>query len=159
MALFSEKNYRAVFHVGLIIKAIDGAIEVILGALLYFLSSVTANALILALTRDELTEQPRDAIWQFIAPNFHNLTPESQLFWAFLLLGHGVVKVFLVTGLLKDKLWAYPVAAVAFGGFVMYQIYDLMYHPSLFITILTLFDIALIFLTLHEYRFRLASAK
>ena len=47
---------------------------------------------------------------------------------------------------------AYPSSAAIFGLFVIYQIYSMFFIPSLLLAALTVFDIILIILILHEYR-------
>src|SRR4051812_1637074 len=43
---------------------------------------------------------------------------------AFYFLSHGIVKVFLVWGLITKRLWAYPVSMFLLGIFSLYQIYS-----------------------------------
>jgi uncharacterized membrane protein len=67
-------------------------------------------------------------------------------------LSHGIVKLFLVVGLLRNKLWAYPAAIVVFVLFIAYQLYRLSSAPSPLLVLLTVFDVVVIGLTWHEYR-------
>ena len=100
----------------------------------------------------ELGEQPRDFLWGYIAQEFQGLTGNAQPFWAFIFLSHGLVKMVLLLGLFKNRLWAYPASAAVFGLFAIYQTYSYIYFPSLFLALLTVFDIVLIGLILHEYK-------
>jgi uncharacterized membrane protein len=43
--------------------------------------------------------------------------------YAFYLLSHGLVKVLLVAGLLREKLWAYPASLIVLSAFIAYQTY------------------------------------
>ena len=70
-----------------------------------------------------------------------------------LFIAHGATKLALSAALLKDKLWAYPAAAVVFTLFVAYEIYSLTQRPSLFLGLVTFFDVVVVGLILHEYRF------
>ena len=54
-------------------------------------------------------------------------------------------------GLLRRELWAYPVAFVFLGGFIVYQIYRMAYAPSVGLALLTVFDVFIIWLTWREY--------
>jgi uncharacterized membrane protein len=60
--------------------------------------------------------------------------------------------VLLVIGLLRNKLWAYPVSLVALGLFIVYQLYRFSYTHGIGLIILTIFDIIVIALIYHEYR-------
>jgi len=73
-------------------------------------------------------------------------------FYAFYLLSHGIVKVFLVIGLLRNKLWAYPVSLVVLGVFIVYQLYRFSYTHGFGLMVLTVFDVVVMGLIWHEYR-------
>jgi uncharacterized membrane protein len=68
------------------------------------------------------------------------------------LLTHGVVKIVIVVGLMRRQTWAYPVAFVFLGAFVVYQVYRLTYDPSIGLSLLTVFDLFIIWLTWREYQ-------
>jgi hypothetical protein len=65
-------------------------------------------------------------------------------------LSHGVVKLWLIIGLLRQKLWYYPLAAAVFGLFIVYQY---SFTNSLWLLVLSAVDVAVIALTWHEYRY------
>ena len=73
-------------------------------------------------------------------------------FYAFYLLSHGLVKLVVVAGLLKEKLWAYPASFVIFGAFIAYQLYRYSYTHDLSLILLSIFDLFVIVLAVHEYR-------
>jgi uncharacterized membrane protein len=154
MKLFSRKAFHVIFEAGAIVKAIDSVFESAAGILLWFLDPQTVNRVIFFLSGDELTERQRDPLWKFFFRDFSGITANIQHFWAFLLVGHGILKLFLVGGLLKGKIWIYPVSGIAFACFALYQTYHLLYDPSAWLTILTLFDIAFIALIAHEYSYQ-----
>ena len=154
MPLFSRKTFHTIFEAGVLIKAIDSVAEMALGAFFYFLSPRLINNIIFSLSGDELTEKQRDPIWNFFFHHFASVTANTLNFWAFLLIGHGILKLLLVAGLLKNKLWIYPASAIAFSFFALYQAYTLIYAPSALLTVLTLFDVIFIALILHEYSYQ-----
>ena len=78
----------------------------------------------------------------------------TQHFYAFYLLSHGVVKLLLVAGLLRDKLWAYPASPVAMTLFIAYQLYRYSYTHGIGLLALTVFDLVVIWLVWHEWRAR-----
>lgn len=139
------------FDVTLVLKGIDGFLELVGGVLLILVSPATINHLVERLTQHELSQDPND----FIAHHLLRLTAnlhDSQLFGAIYLLTHGVVKIVIVVGLLRREGWAYPVAFVFLGGFVVYQVYRMTYAPSVGLALLTVFDLLIIWLTWREYR-------
>ena len=67
-------------------------------------------------------------------------------------LPHGVVKVGLVIALLRQKLWAYPWALVAFVLFLIYQIYLVIVHQTFLMGFLVVLDIVIIWLVWREWQ-------
>jgi uncharacterized membrane protein len=153
MSWFKPKNLLdRVFEFGIIIKGFDGALELIGGLLLLFVSPATINSVAAALTRDELSEDPHDFIASHLLKTAHGLTGSGLLFGALYLLSHGIVKIVLVVAVLKNKLWAYPAIIVFLLIFIVYQIYRVALDHSLGLTALTIFDIFIVWLTWREYR-------
>jgi len=139
------------FDVLLILKGLDGLLELVGGVVLIVVSPETVNHFAYWLTQHELAEDPHDFIANHLlklTSNLHN----TQLFGAIYLLTHGLVKLIIVIGLLRREHWAYYVAFVFLGGFVVYQIYRMTYAPSVGLALLTVFDIVIIWLTWREYR-------
>ena len=75
------------------------------------------------------------------------------MFAAVYLLGHGVIKLWLIIGLLREKLWYYPTALVVFGLFIVYQLYRYSFTHSIWLLLITIVDLVVIGLTWHEYRY------
>lgn len=140
-----------IFEVSIILKGLDGIFEVLGGILLFFVSPETINRVVVAITQHELSQDPNDFIANHLLHTAHGLTGASILFGAFYLLSHGIVKVVLVTALLKNKLWAYPWMIVFLGAFIVYQIYRMSFLPSFGLAALTIFDIFIVWLTYREY--------
>ena len=76
----------------------------------------------------------------------------EQHFYALYLLSHGIVKCALVVGLLREKLWAYPASIAVFGAFIAYQLYRYSYTHEIALIALSIFDLFVISLAIHEYR-------
>lgn len=149
-----EKEYHLFYEVGILIKAAIAAGETVVGLFLFFTSADTMNRIFAFFLGDKILEQPRDVVWGFVIREFQNFTGPAQFFWAFILLAHGIVNGFLLYGLLKGKLWAYPVSAAVFALFDVYQLYSLFFLHSILLVVLIIFDIVLITLILHEYQQR-----
>ena len=139
------------FNVVLILKGLDGLLELIGGILLLVISPETLNHLAQRLTQHELSQDPHDLLAHHLlrlTGNLHN----TQTFGALYLLTHGLVKIVIVVGLLRREHWSYYVAFVFLGGFVIYQVYRMTYAPSVGLVLLTLFDLFIIWLTWREFR-------
>jgi uncharacterized membrane protein len=147
------------FEVGIILKGLDGVLEVTGGLLLLVVSPATINRVVTSLTQHELSEDPHDLLATHLLRTAHGLTGSAVLFGAVYLLAHGVVKVILVTALLKNQRWAYPWMIAFLGVFIVYQLYRLSFQLSLGLTALTIFDAIIAWLTYREYRKQLAVAR
>jgi len=144
------------FEVGIILKGLDGALEVLGGLLLLLVSPATISRITTTLTQHELSEDPHDFIATHLLKTTHGLTGSAVHFGAYYLLSHGMVKIVLVVALLKNKLWAYPWMIAFLGVFIVYQACRLTFRPSLGLAALTVFDILVACLTVREYRKQLA---
>jgi uncharacterized membrane protein len=153
MTWFKPRNLLdRTFEITVIIKGLDGLLEVIGGILLLIVSPATINRLVIALTQHELSGDPHDFIATQLVRFAHDLTGSALLFGALYLLLHGIVKIVLVLAVLRDKLWAYPWMIGFIGLFIVYQLYQMTFAPSLWLAALTLFDIFVVWLTYMEYR-------
>ena len=92
------------FEVGIILKGLDGVLEVLGGLLLLVVSPATIDRLVTSLTQHELSEDPHDFLATHLLKTAHGLTGSAVLFGAVYLLAHGAVKVILVAALLKNQL-------------------------------------------------------
>lgn len=148
MAL-QEKYYHRAFVVSLMLKIIAAITQIMLGIVLLFTTGVTD--VIVFLAQHELLEDPTD----FFATRINHLLPlttHTQFVAALYLLVHGLVKGFLIWGLLKNKLWAYPASIIFIGLIIFYQIMSLASAHPIILIALTLFDILVAFLIWHEYK-------
>ena len=101
---------------------------------------------------DELIEDKNDWIATHLLGFAQTFSVAEHDFYAFYLLSHGLVKAVLVVGLLKEKLWAYPAAFAVFGAFIAYQLYRYSHTHEIALIGLSIFDLFVIYLAVHEYR-------
>lgn len=148
----TEARIHRVFQVSVILKALHALIECGSGIALYLVSNRTIVHLVQLLTQEELLEDPRDLVATRLLDAAQHLSVSTQSFYAFYLLSHGLVKVVLAAGLLREKLWAYPASLVALAGFVTYQLYRYSYTQGAGLLVITVFDILVIVLVWHEWR-------
>jgi uncharacterized membrane protein len=139
------------FAVGIVLKGVDGVLEVVGGLLLLVVSPATIDLLTRTLTQHELSEDPHDFLATRLLHAAGSLSGSSLRFGAAYLLLHGVVKVLLVTALLRDKIWAYPWMIAFLIAFIVYQVYRMTFAFSIGLLGLTIFDLVVVWLTYREY--------
>jgi uncharacterized membrane protein len=141
------------FKIGLVLKGLDGLLEVAGGILLLILSPSSIEHFARSLTAEELSADPHDLIANYLLHTTSHLSTGITVFAAIYLLSHGIAKIVLVALVLKDKLWAYPWLIALLLAFIAYQIYRIAWvHFSVGLTALTVFDAALAWLTWREYQ-------
>ena len=148
---FKEKSIHGVFVFSLLLKGANALIEIIGGSLLFFISQNYIINLTAALTQDELSEDPKDLVANTLVKMASGFSVNAQHFFALYLLVHGVIKSVLIVGLLRNKHWAYPSALIVFALFIIYQIYRFAFTKSVWLLVLTIFDLLVIWLVWKEY--------
>jgi uncharacterized membrane protein len=98
----SEKNIRLAFRVSLFIKGVFALLEIAGGVLAYFISQKFLISFITTITQDELVEDPNDFVANHLLHLAQQFSISTQYFTAFYLLSHGVLKLFLIAGLLRE---------------------------------------------------------
>ena len=158
MAEFEARTtFDKVFEVGILLKGLDGLLEIAGGLLLLFIKPEFVNHLVATLTQQELAEDPHDWIATHLLHSTAGLSSGSYQFAALYLLSHGIVKIVLVWEILHERLWAYLGLIFLTLGFMVYQIYRISYDHSIGLILLTIFDAVIVYLTTVEYRKRRAA--
>jgi uncharacterized membrane protein len=147
-----ERRIHQIFEVGILLKGAHALIECACGAVLAFISTSTIVHWINRLTQDELVEDRHDFIATQLLGWAQGFSVQTKHFYAFYLLSHGIVKLALVVGLLRGKLWSYPASLAVLGLFIAYQVYRYSFTHSVGLIVLTIFDVIVIGLIWHEYR-------
>ena len=151
--LFEEENIHRLFEVSLVLKGLFALSEIAGGVVAYFISRRFLLGIVTAITQDELTEDSRDLVANYLLHQAQGFSVTAQHFTAFFLLSHGLVKLWLIVGLLRERLWYYPTAIVVFALFIGYQSYRFSFTHSLVLALITALDVVVIGLTWHEYRY------
>ena len=152
--IVAERTLRRLFDLGVIFKGIDGALEVAGGVLFLVIDPRTLSTIVRSLTAHEISEDPSDLVANLLRHGLGHLSSNTTLFTGAYLLGHGLVKLFLMVFLLREKLWAYLAALWFLGAFVPYQVYRIVLTHSLGLIALTVFDLVVMALIWHEYHVR-----
>ena len=58
----------------------------------------------------------------------------------------------LIAGLLRERVWYFPVAMTVFTSFIAYQLYRYTITHSVWLMLITGLDVVVTALTWHEYR-------
>lgn len=149
----NEHLIHRFFQVSLWFKAVFAALEVLSGVATFFVSHSWLTSLVWRLTQGELQENPHDFVAIFLRHSLESLSVGGQHFAGIYLFAHGAVKLWLIIGLLRERLWYYPAAIAVFGAFIAYQALRFTHTHSPWLIALSLIDIVVIALTWHEWRF------
>ncbi len=143
--------FDKVFEGGLIIKGVFAAGEFLSGLLLLFISPASIHQFLTFITQQELSEDPHDKIAHFILHSADSLNVSNKGFVVAYLWVLAAIKLTAVIGILKNILWVYPFAFVSLGLIMLYQVYSIYVRPSVGLTLLTAFDIFILFMIWREY--------
>lgn len=146
------------YRVGVITKGLDAVLEIAGGIALWLVSPGLIVRWVGLLTQDEISRNPNDVVANYLRMAAGRVSVSGKHFIAFYLLAHGVVKIFVVVALLKNRVWAYPLAIGVFGAFILYQVYRFTLTGGAGLIALSVFDVAVIWLIWMEYRARKLSA-
>lgn len=147
-----ERRIHQIFEVSILLKGAHALIECVGGIMLALISTRAITDFVGRLTLAELREDRRDVIATRLLDWSQGFSVETQHFYALYLFSHGVVKLLLVVGLLRAKLWAYPASLIVLGLFIAYQFYRYSFTHSAALIVLSIFDIFVMGLVWHEYR-------
>lgn len=150
--ILTQSRWHQLFEIGIVIKGVNGIWEMTVGTLFLFLSKTTMDSWLGHATRRELLEDPSDVLINFFVHAFQNVSLGAQHFVGTYLLLHGILNIFLVVQLHRGKHWAYIATIGIMTIFFVYQVYRINVHHSLFLTIITIFDVFFMYLIWHEYK-------
>lgn len=145
--------YERLYKVTVIIKGLDGLVELLAGLLLIvaprFLHYVLQN-----LSGEALEHHGR--FMRCVAENIAHIDADfargGLIVVVLFLVTHGVVKLTLVWALLRKVLWAYPYALGVLVLFFLYQLYLLIAHPTVGMALFTLIDALIIYVVWGEWQ-------
>lgn len=148
LALWLHRLFRA----SLLLKGLLAGAETIAGLGLLLTPNLAILTLVSWLTRNELTQDPTDAMARWFRHAAEVFPIQTQHFYAWYLGTHGALKLVMVLLLARGVRWAYPAAMLVLGGFVTYQVHHWTVTHSPALLLLSAFDLAMIALIWHEWR-------
>jgi uncharacterized membrane protein len=134
------------------LKALDGALEVGGGILLAIVGGSGLTRMVTFLTQHELSEDPQDLVAGWLVRTVTEMGASTLHFAIAYLVVHGLVKLALAAGLLRERLAVFPVALAFLGLFIAYQGYRLAVGPSWELGFLTVVDVLIALLVWAEFR-------
>ena len=154
-----RKGMHRLFEAAIFVKGVDGVLETVGGLLLLFVPLHRLDSLVRWLLTHELSSEPHDWLAKVTAHFLDSLSLDTKLFASVYLIGHGVVKIFLVSALWREKLWAFPVALWFLALFVVYQVYRYTHTHSIALLIFALIDVCVAWFVWREYLAREAGVR
>jgi|GEM_PF-1365517 len=142
---FKEKYIYRLFEYSLGLKLFNSAWEIILGFIIIFDKDLK-NVLFV------FTSRHHDFVFRYFNHFLLNITHGTEIFIAVWLLFQGFMKIFLIAGMFKKQLWAYPTAITAFFAFIFYYIYRFNHTHAPFLIVSAFFDLFTILLVEHEWK-------
>ncbi len=149
-----QKFWHELFEAGVALKAFNSVWEILAGGLLLSNVHGTLTRWLVSLSDATIFGYRHAApVGHFVHTQAAHLAVDStRLFVGAYLLFHGLVNAFMAYYLFRNRLWAYPVAMALVSIFFLYQLYHLYRVPSWTLGLVSIFDLAFIFLTWHEYK-------
>lgn len=146
----SQKLLHRSFRTGIALKGLDGLLEGIAGVILLSNPAIITNIAV-RLWCAEIMHDPTP-----LAPHIERATEKlanvSPHFATAYLLGHAVAKIVLVIALWMGEMWAYPLAVLTFGAFLVWEAHRFTQTHSVGLIFVMIFDFAIIVLIWMEYR-------
>jgi uncharacterized membrane protein len=147
----SVKTMHRVFELAILIKGIDGVLETLGGLLILFVPLHSLDEWLRFVLAHELSTESHDLLAHSAKHLLDVLSLSTKVFASAYLIGHGLVKIFLVYALWREKLWAFPVALWFIALFVAYQIYRYSHTHSMALLIFALIDVCVAWFIWREY--------
>jgi uncharacterized membrane protein len=152
----SGKGLHWLFELSIFLKGVDGLLETLGGLLILFVPLHSLDSLVRWLVVHELSTESHDWVARAAEHLLNSLSLNTKVFASVYLVSHGLVKVFLVYALWREKLWAFPVALWFIALFVVYQIYRFTHTHSIALLIFALIDVCVAWFIWREYQARKA---
>ncbi|HEY4458267.1 MAG TPA: DUF2127 domain-containing protein [Pseudonocardiaceae bacterium] len=143
------------FKIAVILKGIDGGVQLLGGLLLIVVPPAAITGLANAIITRDLLGDPNGTLAHHLQTAASNFAGGGEggtrLFAIVYLLAHGVIKLGLMWALLRKILIAFPIGVVVLTGFVVYEIWRAVHTHSIALPIFAALDVVIIVLVIREY--------
>lgn len=147
-----KRGIHRLFGAALIFKGIDGVLEVIGGIIFWVVDPRAIGTAVSLLTAHEFSEDPSDRVVGALRRAAGAFTTHPGHFASVYLIGHGLIKIFLVVSVLRERRWAFIPALVFMAAFVVYQLYRFAHSESGALLAFTFLDVVVMYFIWREYR-------
>ncbi|MCA9366460.1 DUF2127 domain-containing protein [Candidatus Kaiserbacteria bacterium] len=128
-----------------------GVVRLLLGLAILKLVGTPVLDIIRILMGRELIEDPSDPLFTHIAHALTNHPLYISYFLASYFICWGIIEIVLSYNLIRHRLWAFPVALVATGVFLGYEIFRFFHTHSLILLGVIFVDAVIFWLIYVEY--------
>ncbi|HEY2863635.1 MAG TPA: DUF2127 domain-containing protein [Casimicrobiaceae bacterium] len=142
------------FEMALVLKGLNGIVELAGGTLAFFVPLQTVNRLVLWVIASEWEDDLPDWLAGVLEHATENLSMGTKLYASFYLLAHGIVKIFLVYSLWREKIWAFPAALLLMSLLVGYSIYRFTHTHAVALLVFAAVDLVIMWAIWREYLVR-----
>lgn len=140
------------FLITILTKGVLGLIQLATAAAIFLGMTEKLPAFAEWMFRAELNEDPKDFLATHII-SWSGIIPQSDLtFYKIYFSAHGALHVGVVAALLYGAQWANHAAIAVLGAFVVYQVMEWFSVGGVMLIVLTVIDLAVIYLTVIEHR-------
>ena len=139
------------FELALAAKGAVAMTEVLAGLGLFLPLPLLLRQKIEWLTHYNVVQTPADPMAQVVQHAAETLSLADQYFFGYYLIAHGGLKLILILLLARRIRWAFPVAIVALGGFIVYQAYHWTQTGSSALLVMSALDSLTVFLVWREF--------
>lgn len=150
----TDRLAHRLFLATLLAKGSLGVIQLAAAVAIHFRTTERLPALAQWLFGAELAEDPNDFLARHIMTLAGTVPKTDMTFYTVYFAAHGLLHVGVVSALLVDAMWAYPASVLVLAAFVLYQILEWIHVGGPMLLVLSLIDLAVIYLTLREWRHR-----
>ena len=140
------------FWLSLFLKGLDGLLQLLGGIVVLFFEPGTLGKTYRYLTRFLMGHRTDNPEAQFIRDAAHSFHMSTEILVFVYLVSHGIIKVLLVYGLLKERLWVFPAALAGFGFFLVLEIFRISQHFYWAIAALMCIDVFVITMVILEWK-------
>jgi uncharacterized membrane protein len=147
-----DKTLHNLFVISIVIKGIDGFLELVGGIILLAIKSGSLTTIVHTIFQHELVQDPTDLLANYLINASQHLSISAISFASVYLIIHGIIKLGIVFAISFKQLWAYLSAGIILFFFIIYQLIRILKSHSLILLFLTLIDILIIILLRFEYK-------
>jgi uncharacterized membrane protein len=146
-----EKQIYQLFKWSILIKGAISVAEVIVGTLVMFIPVSVIMWMANYIVENIFAGNTENFFAAEIISNAEALAGIGTLIIGAYLIARGGIKLGLIIGLLKNKLWAYPWSLIVIGLLVVFQVFELIKTLHLGIIFVTIFDLVVMYLIWREW--------